>query len=63
MIHDLQISSTTGATSAGPLLRSFAFDCKDVAENLLRAIERISDTNCNTKWKHVISLFQLLDLR
>lgn len=55
MIDDLQISSTSGATSAGPLLRSFAFDCKDVAEDLLRAIDKITNDNPNNKWKSVRS--------
>lgn len=55
MLDGLQISSTRGTTSAGFLLQSLAFDCKATADELLGAIEKLTNDSPDSKWKYVMS--------
>jgi hypothetical protein len=47
----LQVSTALGTASAGQLLQNLAFDCTDVADDLLKAVNAIASKSAQSKWE------------
>jgi hypothetical protein len=45
----LEVSSSRGTANAGSLMRTFAFDCKAVADELLRALQKLANEKPGSK--------------